>query len=249
MKMSKILQTVTLLSILVLLISCRSSRSTSGRQYPRSYPSSPTPESPTKTYPVYESTSNPANLPPGQAKKVYGSKSAKAYAPGQRKKFGYPLIIIRTPDIVVTRYNDGRYYYRNADGIMYWKGNDGRYYVDEKHLKGMEYEQGDYDDWKDKGQKNNKGQLAKGKEQEEKAKDDQKTKDAEQKGNGQDQRVKDKEDQKAKGDEQKGNGQDQKGKDKQDQKSKGDEQKGKGQDQKAKNENAEKGKAKSKDKA
>ena len=26
------------------------------------------------------------NLPPGQAKKVYGDKSAKQYAPGQRKK-------------------------------------------------------------------------------------------------------------------------------------------------------------------
>lgn len=27
-------------------------------------------------------------LPPGQAKKVYGSKSAKRYAPGQQKKKG-----------------------------------------------------------------------------------------------------------------------------------------------------------------
>jgi hypothetical protein len=29
---------------------------------------------------------NDGNLPPGQAKKKYGSKSAKVYAPGQRKK-------------------------------------------------------------------------------------------------------------------------------------------------------------------
>jgi hypothetical protein len=29
---------------------------------------------------------NDRNLPPGQAKKKYGSKSAKVYAPGQRKK-------------------------------------------------------------------------------------------------------------------------------------------------------------------
>ncbi len=27
------------------------------------------------------------NLPPGQAKKVTGAKSAKAYAPGQRKNY------------------------------------------------------------------------------------------------------------------------------------------------------------------
>ena len=31
---------------------------------------------------------NTRNMPPGQAKKIYGSKSAKAYAPGQRKKAG-----------------------------------------------------------------------------------------------------------------------------------------------------------------
>lgn len=28
------------------------------------------------------------NLPPGQAKKVYGHQSAKAFAPGQQKKHG-----------------------------------------------------------------------------------------------------------------------------------------------------------------
>jgi hypothetical protein len=31
-------------------------------------------------------THNVNHLPPGQAKKIYGGKSAKAYAPGQRKK-------------------------------------------------------------------------------------------------------------------------------------------------------------------
>ena len=29
---------------------------------------------------------NPNDLPPGQAKKIYGTKSAKPFAPGQRKK-------------------------------------------------------------------------------------------------------------------------------------------------------------------
>ncbi|MCC9070513.1 hypothetical protein LNQ49_02725 [Flavobacterium sp. F-65] len=32
------------------------------------------------------STSNSGKIPPGQAKKMSGSKSAKAYAPGQQKK-------------------------------------------------------------------------------------------------------------------------------------------------------------------
>lgn len=36
---------------------------------------------------VYDRNSDDyRNLPPGQAKKVYGDKSAKKYAPGQRKK-------------------------------------------------------------------------------------------------------------------------------------------------------------------
>lgn len=35
-------------------------------------------------YPVYQSSS--VNLPPGQAKKLYGTKSAKYFAPGQSKK-------------------------------------------------------------------------------------------------------------------------------------------------------------------
>jgi hypothetical protein len=39
----------------------------------------------TTTRPVYR-TDNVGNLPPGQAKKIYGEKSAKRFAPGQRKK-------------------------------------------------------------------------------------------------------------------------------------------------------------------
>src|SRR5262245_41263104 len=152
MKMTKILQTVCMFSILIIAVSCRSSKPTTGTKYPRS--STPPVEYPTKTYPVvYQETSS---LPPGQAKKVYGDKSAKAYAPGQRKKYGtrYPLIIVRTPDIVVRRYNDGRYYYKNKEGFMYWKGSDDRFYIDEKHVKDMDYDQDAYDDWKGKGQKN-----------------------------------------------------------------------------------------------
>jgi hypothetical protein len=212
-----------------------------------------------------------AKLPPGQAKKIYGGQSAKAYAPGQQKKYAkrYPLVIVHTTNIVINKYSDGRYYYRNAAGYMYWKGYDGRYYIDEKHLKGMEYEASDYDDWKFKGQKNDKVQGPKGKEQEEKLKENQKAKDAddiakvkEQKGNGQNQKAKDDEqkgngqNQKAKDDEQKGNGQNQKAKDEEQKEQKGKDQKAKDNDtkekkqtdEKAKDDNSQKGKDKSKDK-
>lgn len=35
---------------------------------------------------VHNSSSSSGKIPPGQAKKASGSKSAKAYAPGQQKK-------------------------------------------------------------------------------------------------------------------------------------------------------------------
>jgi len=38
---------------------------------------------------------NPHGLPPGQAKKVTGSQSAKPYAPGQQKKSGGTTVVIK----------------------------------------------------------------------------------------------------------------------------------------------------------
>jgi hypothetical protein len=173
MKTTKFLQALSLLLILVIAISCRSSRYSTGGQYPRN--TSPQTETSTNTYSVQ---SNTGNLPPGQAKKIYGDQSAKAYAPGQRKKC--PLVIVHTTNIVINRYSDGRYYYRNTAGYTYWKGDDGRYYLDEKHLKDVEYEEGDYDDLKFKGQKNYKTQEPKEKDQ-----FNQKEKDNDQKGKDQ----------------------------------------------------------------
>ena len=161
MKMVKILQAVSLFTILIIAVSCKTSKPT-GRTYPRSYPNDPNPEYPRRDYPVYRGTDpNPENLPPGQAKKVYGGKSARVYAPGQRKKYAYrrfPLIIRRTPDIIIRRTNDGRYYYRNSEGLVYWNGYDDRLYLDEKFLKGMEYDQNEYNDWKYKGKSDNASQ-------------------------------------------------------------------------------------------
>lgn len=265
MKTSKFLQAASLVLILVIAISCRSNRATTGRQYPRN--STPQTETSTNTYSVQP---NGGNLPPGQAKKIYGGQSAKAYAPGQRKK--YPLVIVHTTTIVINRYSDGRYYYRNPAGYTYWKGDDGRYYLDEKHLKDVEYEEGDYDDWKFKGQKNNNAREPKGKDQEETVKENQKTKNTEnlaklkeQKGMGQNQKVKDNDqkgqdqsDQKAKDNNQKEKDQsgqkdkdnDKKEKDQIDQKAKDSKQKEKDQtDQKAKDDKPTKGQAKTKDKA
>jgi len=220
MKTTTILKASGLLLILIIAISCRSNRSATGTQYP----GNPSTEIPTKTIPVY---SDGGNLPPGQAKKVYGGQSAKAYAPGQRKKYAsrYPLVIVYTPAIVIKQHSDGRYYHMNTAGYTYWKGSDGRYYLDEKNLKGMEYEASEYDDWKQKGQKNNKAQEAKGKGQErEKVKEEKKPKDAQHTAGVRDEKEKD-----------------------QNQKSKGNDQREKDQDdQKTKDDKSQKGKAKSK---
>src|SRR5262245_36211683 len=59
------------------------------------------PPPPSRTVVVVQqppSQPQPQSLPPGQAKKVYGSQSAKPFAPGQQKKQVvnvYPLIIVR----------------------------------------------------------------------------------------------------------------------------------------------------------
>ena len=142
------------------LTSCSNSKS-STKKYP--YPGSPVPqerkpsESPSDKDASEEKNSNaahPTNLPPGQAKKIYGEKSAKVFAPGQRKKQGnayYPLIIIRTPQIIILKHADGRYYYKNADNFIYWKGNDDRFYLEEQFLDQVEYDKNELDDWKAKG--------------------------------------------------------------------------------------------------
>lgn len=164
MKTSRIIQAVIMMVVIIFTPSCRTSRNGTESRYPRTdypYPESRRypdyPPYPGEEYPVYRDP-NPNNLPPGQAKKIYGGKSARPYAPGQRKKYEtvyrrYPLIVIRTPDIIISRYNDGRYYYRNNEGLIYWQGFDNRFYLDEKYLGKTDYNDDQYREWKYKGRK------------------------------------------------------------------------------------------------
>ena len=159
MKLNKILQPVFLISGIFLLSSCRTARNGSDNRYPQTENSYPDrrhyPSYPVEEYPVY-----PAHhpMPPGQAKKIYGGTSARPYAPGQRKKYGYPyrrypLVIIRTPDIVISRYPDGRYFYRNPEGWIYWMEQDNRFYLDENYLNRNAYDDEEYRMWQNKGKK------------------------------------------------------------------------------------------------
>jgi hypothetical protein len=143
MKLSTFIQAVLLMLAIAFAASCGSSRSTTHYPDRRGYPGDPYP--------------NERNYPPGHQKKVYGDKSARVYAPGQRKKYGsryFPLIITRRPGMNILRTRDGRYYYKNPDGFYYWQGYDNRLYLDERHLSRVEYDRYDYDDWKARGRNN-----------------------------------------------------------------------------------------------
>jgi hypothetical protein len=159
MKANNFTSAFGVLVIILIAASCSSSKSSS-KKYP--YPGSPYPQqpapgekAPTDKGPIEKSSSpSTTGLPPGQAKKIYGEKSAKVFAPGQRKKLGnkyYPLVIVRTPDIIIVKHTDGRYYYKNADNYIYWKGNDDRFYLDEQYIDEVEYDKGEWNDWKTKG--------------------------------------------------------------------------------------------------
>jgi hypothetical protein len=81
---------------------------------------------------------NGRNLPPGQAKKVYGHRSAKVFAPGQQRHrqppYGYrpPLVIIISDHLAYTDRNGARYY-DNEYGYRYWRNRDGKYYLDNQY--------------------------------------------------------------------------------------------------------------------
>jgi hypothetical protein len=156
MKLSTFTQAVILMMLIAFAASCGTSQPTSrypdGRDYPERYPDGR--DYPDR-YPRDERSTQ--RLPPGQAKKVYGHKSAKVYAPGQRKKYGqrsYPLIISGRSGGDIRRSRDGRYYFQNQDGFYYWQGYDDRFYIDERHLSQIEYDRYAYEEWQARGRNN-----------------------------------------------------------------------------------------------
>jgi hypothetical protein len=86
MKKISIAGLVLVAAVSLFSVGCRSTR-----DYPERYPNGGISK---RDYP-YPPVSNrrviiveePRRLPPGQAKKIYGSRSARPYAPGQQKKY------------------------------------------------------------------------------------------------------------------------------------------------------------------
>ncbi len=69
-------------------------------------------------------------------------------APPPRHYSSASLIITPTPGFVMNRYSDGRYYHRNPQGFLYWKGYDNRFFIDKSYLHRISYSQWEYDQWK-----------------------------------------------------------------------------------------------------
>ncbi len=65
----------------------------------------------------------------------------------------FSLIISPFPGFAMSRYPDGRYYYRSPQGYLYWKGYDDRFYLDRSYINRVHYDQREYNEWKrhDKG--------------------------------------------------------------------------------------------------
>ena len=78
-----------------------------------------------------------------------GSSRRSSYSePYPPRQPNFSLIISSSPGMVINRYHDGRYYYRNPRGYTYWRGYDNRYYLDRSYLNRGRYDRSQYNAWK-----------------------------------------------------------------------------------------------------
>jgi hypothetical protein len=68
--------------------------------------------------------------------------------PGPHSRTFVSLIITPSPGFTMNTYPDGRYYHRTPEGFIYWKGNDNRFFLDRKYISGVNYNRGEYHEWK-----------------------------------------------------------------------------------------------------
>ena len=64
------------------------------------------------------------------------------------------LIISGGPGFIISRYPDGRYYYRSPQGYMYWRGYDNRYYLDRQYYNRGYNNHYQYNEWNRHWKKN-----------------------------------------------------------------------------------------------
>ena len=77
-----------------------------------------------------------------------GSSREYSSYPPPPPRTSLSLIINAGPGYPVSRYRDGRYYYRSPQGYMYWRGYDNRYYLDRHYVNRNYYRHNQYNDWR-----------------------------------------------------------------------------------------------------
>jgi hypothetical protein len=76
------------------------------------------------------------------------SRDYGSYPPPPPPRTSVSLIIGPGPGMVISRYHDGRYYYRAPNGYMYWRGYGNRYYLDRRYMSRNYYHHHQYNDWR-----------------------------------------------------------------------------------------------------
>ena len=74
------------------------------------------------------------------------SREYQSYPPPPRASVS--LILNAGPGMMISRYPDGRYYYRAPNGYMYWRGYDNRYYLDRRYVSRNYSHHQQYRDWR-----------------------------------------------------------------------------------------------------
>ncbi len=58
------------------------------------------------------------------------------------------LIVTPYPGFVMRQSPEGRFYHRNQQGYLYWKGYDNRFYLDSRDIRRVSYSRGEYEEWR-----------------------------------------------------------------------------------------------------
>lgn len=78
---------------------------------------------------------------------VLTSCTSSRYEPYPPPRASVSLVLNAGPGMVISRFPDGRYYYRNPQGWIYWRGYDNRYYLDRKYIQRSYRSYPQYRDW------------------------------------------------------------------------------------------------------
>lgn len=72
----------------------------------------------------------------------------RSYPPPPPPRTSVSLIISGNPGLVISRYHDGRYYYRAPNGFIYWRGPGNRYYLDSRFVQKPWNKHPQYRNWR-----------------------------------------------------------------------------------------------------